>query len=59
MLTYTYLQGHLKVKKTERMVPYYLFNVQGSTFDTRHGGLQDLQWCMSVSVADDHSTEEG
>lgn len=32
--------------KTEGMVSNCLFNVQGSTFDIRHGGLQDLQWCI-------------
>lgn len=44
--------------KMEGMVSYCLFNVQGSTFDIRHGGFQDLQWCISVSGADDHSADE-
>lgn len=31
--------------------------VQGTTFDRRLGALQGFQWCISVSGADDHSTE--
>lgn len=51
--------GTSEGEKREGVVPYFLFNVQGSAFYSRHGGLWGFHWCITVTVADDHSTEEG